>query len=89
VIIEKGESAEWLGIIADGSIATQRGEKEIGKLSVGEMIGFIEASGLNKEAPFEYDMIALTYGYIALITLTDLKLFKKKRPSFVLLYMLS
>jgi len=88
VIIEKGENAEWLGIITDGSITIQRGEDQVGKLSVGEMIGFTEVSGLEKEVIFEYDMIALTYGYIAFVTLTDLKLFKKKRPTLVLFHII-
>lgn len=84
VIIERGETAEWLGIVADGSAAAQRSDKEIGKLSVGAMIGFVEASDLEKGAPFEYDVIALSYGYMAIITLTDLKIYKNKRPTLVL-----
>ena len=85
-LIKKGEIPEWLGIIMDGSAVIQTDTRNFGKLGIGDMIGFVEISGLETEVPYEYDIISFTYGYIAVISLNDAKLLRKKQPTLVIYF---
>ncbi len=77
------EPIEWFGIIAEGKAVVRRDDVVLGRLETGDVIGYMELSGVDKVGKHEFDINALTRGYIAVITLTDLKVLRAKRPALV------
>jgi len=83
-LIRKDEPIEWFGIICEGS-AVLLGETNnaLGKFELGDMISYAEISGIEKSGKHINDILGLSRGFIAIISLTDLKVMKTRKPSIV------
>ena len=83
-IIQQGDPVEWMGVILLGTMVGKRGEQVFEILNPGEIIGHMGICEFPNNNRYKFSITATTNGYIAILTLQDIKAISYIRPNIVL-----
>jgi CRP-like cAMP-binding protein len=82
-LVRKGEIVSWWGIMLNGSAFITSEFLKLGRLSSGDMIGYMGFLDLKGNQFHKFDITVDLPGYIALIFKEDLRVMQKKSPKLV------
>jgi hypothetical protein len=79
-LVRRGERVEWLGIVMSGNALVTVDFMKLGRLTVGDMIGYMGTLKLDGNETHKFDVIATTDGYLAVIFAEDIGNLSRKAP---------
>jgi len=79
-LVRRGEKVEWLGIILSGEALVTVEFLSLGRLSVGDMIGYMGSLKLEGNETHKFDVVTTVEGYLAVIFADDIGNLSRKVP---------